>query len=137
MDILRQAAQQALEALEGVLDTYSEPVDKLSISGGTYEALHCRDAITGLRAALAQPEQKPVAWLRQRDNTLAVNDGGLFGSDWTPLYAHPPQRKPLTEEEIELAYREIWRDLSNDFSHTSAEWIETAIRYAEKVHGIE
>lgn len=48
-----------------------------------------------------------------------------------------PERKPLTEEEIELAYREIWRDLSDGFRHTSAEWIEAGIRYAEKIHGIE
>ena len=48
-----------------------------------------------------------------------------------------PQRKPLTEKQIELAYREIWRDLSDNFSYTSAEWIETGIRYAEKMHGIE
>jgi len=129
---------------------------------------------------------EPVAWIRQRDNTLALSDGGVFGDDWTPLYsaalAQPEQeptarnyslndliimanscsspdwpewwsdedalerfaalvavakRKPLTEEEIELAYREIWRNLSDGFSHTSAEWIEAGIRYAEKVHGIE
>jgi hypothetical protein len=48
-----------------------------------------------------------------------------------------PERKPLTEDDIELAYREIWRDLSDGFSHTSVEWIEAGIRYAEKVHGIE
>jgi hypothetical protein len=48
-----------------------------------------------------------------------------------------PERKPLTDDDIELAYREIWRDLSDGFSHTSAEWIEAGIRYAEKVHGIE
>jgi len=47
------------------------------------------------------------------------------------------QRKPLTDDEIELAYREIWRALSDGFSHTSVEWIEAGIRYAEKVHGIE
>jgi hypothetical protein len=79
---------------------------------------------------------EPVAWIRQRDNKLAVNNGGLFGSDWTPLYTAPPQRQPLTEDEIELAYREIWRDLSDGFSHTSVEWIEAGIRYAEKAHGI-
>lgn len=58
MSDLRQAAAAALEALEGVLDTYGEPLDKLSIAGGTYEALYCRDAITALRAALEKPEQE-------------------------------------------------------------------------------
>ena len=56
MSNLREAAQDALAALNGVLDTYGEPLDKLSIAGGTFEALVCRDAITALRAALAQPE---------------------------------------------------------------------------------
>ena len=56
---LEDAARQALEALDGVLDTYGEPVDKLSIAGGTYEAIYCRDAITALRAALAEPKENP------------------------------------------------------------------------------
>lgn len=64
MSDLRHAAQQALEALEGVLDTYGEPLDKLSIAGGTYEALYCRDAITALRAALAEPEPFQPDWDR-------------------------------------------------------------------------
>ena len=94
MDLLRQAAQQALEALE--YENYFHTRRKESPYGIT------TNAIKALRAALAQPE-----------------------------------RKPLTDDEIELAYREIWRNLSDGFSHTSAEWIEAGIRYAEKVHGIE
>jgi hypothetical protein len=79
------------------------------------------DDVNALRAALAQPDEsfcdthctwhnhhpdcalaqpEPVAWIRQRDNTLALSDGGVFGGDWTPLYAHPPQRKPLTDEAL-------------------------------------
>ena len=42
----------------------------------------------------------------------------------------------LTEEEIEKAYREIWRSLPSEFDHTSAGWIEQGIRYAERAHGI-
>lgn len=60
MNNLRKAAEQALEALENVLDNYGEPLDKLSITGGMYEALYCRDAITALRAALAEPVQEPL-----------------------------------------------------------------------------
>jgi hypothetical protein len=153
MDLLRKAAEAALEALR-YINQYSLAPHNISLPG------EIDTAVDALRAALAQPDesfcdshctwhnhhpdcfmartvQGPVAWLRQRDNTVAVNDGGLFGSDWTPLYTAPPQRKPLTEDDIELAYREIWRDLSDGFSHTSAEWIEAGIRYAEKVHGIE
>ena len=47
-----------------------------------------------------------------------------------------PEQEPLTDDDIELAYREIWRDLSDGFGHTSSEWIEAGIRYAEKAHGI-
>ena len=90
----------------------------------------------------ARPEQEPVAWLSPTANPPLIFQQyphALFnlGVKIEPLYTHPPQRKPLTDDEIELAYREIWRDLSDGFSHTSVEWIEAGIRYAEKVHGIE
>jgi len=49
---------------------------------------------------------------------------------------YPPQRKPLTDEQIEQAYRYIWRNLPDDFDHTSMGWIEQGIRYAEQAHGI-
>ena len=94
MTTLREAAQQALEAL----DAYSlEQVD---------------EARTALRAALAEPVE-PVAW---RWGYRSITTGEM---DWRgyveiaadpnlrspaiimePLYAAPPQRKPLTEEEI-------------------------------------
>jgi hypothetical protein len=82
------------------------------------------DDVKALRAALAQPDESfcdtHCTWHDHHpDCTIAQ-----------------PERKPLTEDEIELAYREIWRDLSDGFSHTSVEWIEAGIRYAEKVHGI-
>jgi hypothetical protein len=121
---------------------------------------------------------EPVAWLRQRDNTLAVNDGGLFGSDWTPLYyaalaqpeqepvgwlesphgafranllyklefpsqllawsvplyAAPPQRKPLTDEEI---YRTTVLMGFNPEWKTEIGMVHAIVRAIEKAHGIE
>jgi hypothetical protein len=49
---------------------------------------------------LAQPEQEPVAWLYEagNDRTLHWYKPPLYG---TPLYTSPPQRKPLTDEEID------------------------------------
>lgn len=47
-----------------------------------------------------------------------------------------PEQEPLTEDEIELAYQEVWRSLPSDFSYTSYNWIEQGIRYAEQLHGI-
>jgi hypothetical protein len=69
---MRQALELALEALEGVLDDAPKVLDA-SISGGLYEVVQCRDAITVIKEALAQPEQKSVAWrLMPRDATDAM-----------------------------------------------------------------
>ena len=51
-----EALKLALEALEGVLDDSPKVLDA-SISGGLYEVVQCRDAITAIKEALAQPEQ--------------------------------------------------------------------------------
>ena len=78
-------------------------------------------AITAIREALAQPEQEPVAWRYRsvspfvgKDGTYKVSDGwtlirkpekrdahsAMCGMEAEPLYTTPPQRKPLTDEEI-------------------------------------
>jgi hypothetical protein len=51
----KEAMAMALEALEGVLDDAPKVLDA-SISGGLYEVVQCRDAITALKERLAQPE---------------------------------------------------------------------------------
>ena len=48
-----EALKLALEALEGVLDNSPKVLDA-SISGGLYEVVQCRDAITALKEVLAQ-----------------------------------------------------------------------------------
>jgi len=99
MTTLREAAQQALEALEFMADEW----------GFTQKANRPErwQAITALRAALEQPEQEPVAILHRypskaslrvvyTDEITEVDEGS-----W-PLYLHPPRRewRGLTEEEI-------------------------------------
>ena len=94
MSNLREAAQQALEALEE-----------------RYVGALRDKAMDALRAALDQPEQEPVAWLELR----TLSSGGYASpiKEWhvtqnpstsnaprKPLYINPPQRKPLTDEEI-------------------------------------
>ena len=80
----------AMEALEGVLDD-APKVLEASITGGLYEVIQCRDAITAIKAALAQPEQMHI----EKNMTLAC-----------PSYLHdyttPPQRTwvGLTDEEV-------------------------------------
>ena len=47
------------------------------------------------------------------------------------------KQEPLTDEQLEEAYKHIWRNLPDGFSHTLYEYIELGIRYAEKAHGIK
>jgi recombinational DNA repair protein RecR len=57
MTDLRTAAQQALDALEGVFEGDEKGAQYWTVTGGTYEAVYCKHAITALKAALEQPEQ--------------------------------------------------------------------------------
>ena len=89
MTTLREAAQQALEALGSSL--YPQPRQMA--------------AIAALKAALAQPAPEPVAWMVYTPDgkSVCVTDNP---ADFTeqhralPLYTAPPQRKPLTERQI-------------------------------------
>ena len=93
-----------------------------------------------LRERLAQPEQEPVAHVylfepNGRPRVAWDNANGIKIGD--KLYTAPTRRKPLTDEQIEQAYRHIWRNLPDDFDHTSMGWIEQGIKYAEQAHGIK
>lgn len=72
-------------------------------------------AITAIKKALAQhdsvqakpePEQEPVAWFSPSGNLYKTRFHAAANGEQvvTPLYVHPPQRKPLTDEEIDLIY---------------------------------
>jgi hypothetical protein len=121
MTTLREAAQQALEALGSSL--YPQPRQVA--------------AIAALRAALAEPVQEPVAWLhtdaynpRVRFLEWAREAKGYRG-DWikTPLYTAPPQRKPLTEEEID-------NEANNILTDDPVQWWRRLARAVEAAHGI-
>jgi hypothetical protein len=88
---LHKAAEMALEELE-----YIRYGDQF------------RKTIDTLRAALAQPdpEPEPVAWMSTNKAWMWSNKDKIperWTGDVIPLYARPPQRKPLTEEEIRNA----------------------------------
>jgi hypothetical protein len=99
---LRQAAQQALEALEE-----------------RYVGALRDKAMDALRTALAEPEQEPVAWGVFEDRNLhdpcftrkdAEELARLKGTHAVvqPLYTRPPQRKPLTDEEMKRVCAEAF-----------------------------
>ena len=50
----------------------------------------------------SQPEQEPLAWISTGPANMIhwTADKPAYGDDWVPLYITPPQRKPLTDEQI-------------------------------------
>ena len=105
MTTLREAAQQALEALQKI---YLAPEHDEYIRVW-WPA--CDEAITALRAALEQPEQEPVAWGMMLDGKIydcitPEEHDRKEGKYTIPLYTQPqPKAEPLTEEEIIDAVR--------------------------------
>lgn len=85
------------------------------------------------RAALAQPELEPVAWMYVSPDNHEIlrlhKLGATAPVGWAehPLYTAPPQRQPLTQEQI----------LSLFDSHNvyGSKWVDFA-RAIEKAHGI-
>jgi hypothetical protein len=97
-------------------------------------------------AALPEPVQEPVAWYQKRGQEVLTSHPACWGREdepWTPLYTAPPQRKPLTEEEIDAATAQE-RDALLDHIYeygTAAEGVLERIRKlcraTERAHGIK
>ena len=79
-----EALKLALEALESVLDDSPKVLDA-SISGGLYEVVQCREAITAIKEALAQPVQEPVAWEQFHEHLVERNFCPRCGKRTTDL----------------------------------------------------
>jgi len=116
---LRQAAQQALEAMACMRDMVAHP-DNLQFID---------NAITALRTALAEPEQEPtIKW--DASAPVLLNNGRLRQyPDGSIGVGTPTPRKPLTDEEIALIVGECAASAHrhDDFSFARA---------IERAHGI-
>ena len=120
MSDLRKAAQQALEALEN-------DAMQRTYAGGVRIA----NAAIALRAALAEPEQEPVAWMDREGDVYKELPTPNWCPPHTPLYAHPPTpRRPLTDEELEPLC-----DAVNSYDITNYDLVKFA-RAIERAHGI-
>ena len=153
MTTLREAAQQALDALTAHADLHGTMFLKM-------------DAISALRAALAEQckcgvraaaechgewepgcdlganeehavvheQDEPVAWINAARDVLTSHpeSWGRECEEWTPLYTHPaPQRGPLTGAQIGAVAADIWGSvLIAPQSH------QAFARAIEKAHGI-
>jgi hypothetical protein len=106
MTTLREAAQQALEALKDcvkALDALHAPGDSIY----TRASDSADRAEIALRDALAQQEQEPVAWMVYTEDGKSAyvtdNPHDLVGAYKAfALYTAPPHREwhPLTDKEI-------------------------------------
>lgn len=137
MTTLREACQMALEALEGVFEGDEKGAQYWTVTGGTYEAVECKQAITALRAALEQPEQEPVAWMSPASESMigkTDENGSAYhiittskktANNSVPLYTHPPRRewRGLTDEVI----ADLWHK-NGGFHHHFAKAIERYLK---------
>ena len=98
-----EALRMALEALE------ADELDMVDDGSGNM-VFRKEQAIAAIKKALSEPEQEPVAWMFQHDETGRMNyvsNDGIHDPTMflgmnpryalvCPLYTTPPQRKPLT-----------------------------------------
>ena len=115
-----EALKLALEALE------ADELDMVDDGSGNM-VFRKEQAITAVKEVLAQPQQEPVAWISTGTARMIhwTADKPAYGDDWVPLYITPPQRKPLTDEDIERIVREA-RVKERGIGYTIARAIEAA-----------
>jgi len=138
-----EALKLALEALENATPTgFNMERDKQFFA-----------AITAIKEALAQPEQEPVAMkfkiykptvpdpTRQDINNALLpwvydqdRSSGFDASMWvTPVATLPPQRKPLSENEI----KHLWYEACQTNLELTSQLIVHLARNIEAAHGIK
>ena len=93
-------------------------------------------------AEMEQPVQEPVAWRHKGAGHFTVTPLVSKFPEWEPLYTAPPQRQPLTEDEIDASTAQE-RDALLDHIYeygTAAEGVLERIRKlcraTEQAHGI-
>ena len=74
----------------------------------------------------AQPEQEPVAWMDEDGDVLSASIVDGKGLRNIPLYTSPPQRQPLTNEELAGIY----------MTTTGLDFYRNFARAIEAAHGI-
>jgi len=130
----KEALTLALEALENHSGNY-----KLSKA----ECAKHEIVITAIKEALAQPEQEPVAFYRcngcghEYQQMHPTSCDCMKGSSFEQVnyYTAPPQRKPLTDEQIEpiaidvLGYGALRKE--------DMELFTQSVRAIEAAHGIK
>jgi hypothetical protein len=139
----REALKIALEVLDS----------KHNFNSAEWRVLHYR-AFQTIREALAETEQYPVAWMYHgilhngtphdrpsliwRPEYMDAMSANM-GAKATPLYTAPPQRKPLTDEQLRKLARDAGIKLMNDETLALGYMPATIKKFAcaiERAHGI-
>ena len=136
------AMKQALEALEE-LNKVSIGVDAVCLPGEVDTAMEA------LRLAIEQAErQEPVAWEdvlgaiargwthpENARKTMDVELAVAIAKEIQDMYTAPPERQPLTDEEIWRKYQALWPFHPQEEPHLAADMV-TFARAIERAHGI-
>ena len=90
------------------------------------------EAVEDIDEALAQPQQEPVA--------IALNTGTKQGVKWLKsvehgesLYTSPPQRKPLSLDELEA----LWNSQADHMNQWDELGLDEIVAFAQAAHGIK
>jgi hypothetical protein len=130
----RQALELALEALQFALHVGFPESSESQIKKGEKAYQQHRAAITAIKEALAQPEQEPVATLDDLEQEIYENTRQFVSRDvmeWMlkRYYTNPPQRKPLTDEDI--------NDIAKNYALNNPTTPLHFARAIEAAHGIK
>jgi len=133
----KEVMQMALETLDNMVKVDWREWDEFASVEDFVRWAKSRASFTAetLRAALAQPEPKPVAWFTEdhREDKSATTYSKKMAERWkekgwpvTSLYTAPPQREwhGLTDEEVDEAEKEfgVWRGRVAKQSFESGAW---------------
>lgn len=132
---LRDAAQQALEVIGWLRLHLQRDHQCLHMdSTGSGIPAWIAKSQTAIRAALAEPQPEPVAWMVYTEGGTSAyvtdNPNDLVGAYRAlPLYTTPPQRQPLTIDEVEQIRAQHDHEIHGDR-------VMYIVRMTEKAHGI-
>lgn len=100
-----------------------------------------REHVEGARVQGQAEQEQAVAWIYEKpladgfsERTLSFGYEPIFDGVITPLYAHPPKRKPLSENELFSLINPLCEKYGAFFSCDNFD-IEV-VRAIEKAHGI-
>jgi len=134
----RAVLKQALEALEEIIKWYGAR-DKAEVLMAPHnqnpEIKQAMELVPALRTALEQLEPEPVWWMLKTghgtqfkeqltDELKALTWNGK--PMWVPLYTAPPQRKPLSDDEIQAIWKKTFE--SGSSPNTFARAIEAKLK---------